>query len=206
MFPKNVWAWGLTMVCAYLLGSFSTSITVSKLFYHQDIRQMGSGNAGATNTLRNFGAHKALLVMLGDGLKAVLAMWMARWLVGPEAMLYAGGVAVLGHIFPVYYGFQGGKGVMSAAAKILAFDWRMFLIMLAVFASTVLLTRIVSLASILAAVSFLPSMLLFHRDNLWYVLFSGGLAAVVIWKHRSNIRRLKQGTESKLGDSNKNKR
>ena len=194
------------MVCAYLLGSFSTSITVSKLFYHQDIRQMGSGNAGATNTLRNFGAHKAVLVMLGDGLKAVLAMWMARWLVGPEAMLYAGGVAVLGHIFPVYYGFQGGKGVMSAAAMILAFDWRMFLIMLAVFASTVLLTRIVSLASILAAVSFLPSMLLFHRDNLWYVLFSGGLAAVVIWKHRSNIRRLKQGTESKLGDSNKNKR
>lgn len=194
------------MVCAYLLGSFSTSITVSKLFYHQDIRQMGSGNAGATNTLRNFGAHKALLVMLGDGLKAVLAMWMARWLVGPEAMLYAGGVAVLGHIFPVYYGFQGGKGVMSAAAMILAFDWRMFLIILAVFASTVLLTRIVSLASILAAVSFLPSMLLFHRDNLWYVLFSGGLAAVVIWKHRSNIRRLKQGTESKLGDSNKNKR
>lgn len=194
------------MVCAYLLGSFSTSITVSKLFYHQDIRQMGSGNAGATNTLRNFGAHKALLVMLGDGLKAVLAMWMARWLVGPEAMLYAGGVAVLGHIFPVYSGFQGGKGVMSAAAMILAFDWRMFLIMLAVFASTVLLTRIVSLASILAAVSFLPSMLLFHRDNLWYVLFSGGLAAVVIWKHRSNIRRLKQGTESKLGDSNKNKR
>lgn len=194
------------MVCAYLLGSFSTSITVSKLFYHQDIRQMGSGNAGATNTLRNFGAHKALLVMLGDGLKAVLAMWMARWLVGPEAMLYAGDVAVLGHIFPVYYGFQGGKGVMSAAAMILAFDWRMFLIMLAVFASTVLLTRIVSLASILAAVSFLPSMLLFHRDNLWYVLFSGGLAAVVIWKHRSNIRRLKQGTESKLGDSNKNKR
>lgn len=193
------------MICAYLLGSFSTSITVSKLFYHQDIRQMGSGNAGATNTLRNFGAHKALLVVLGDGLKAALAMWIARGLVGPEAMLYAGGLAVLGHIFPVYYGFQGGKGVMSAAAMILVFDWRMFLIMLAVFAATVLLTRVVSLASILAAVSFLPSMLLFHRDNLWYVLFSGALAAVVIWKHRSNIRRLAQGTESKLG-SGKNKR
>lgn len=205
MFPHSVWAWGLAMICAYLLGSFSTSITVSKLFYHQDIRQMGSGNAGATNTLRNFGAHKALLVVLGDGLKAALAMWLAQWLVGPEAMLYAGGLAVLGHIFPVYYGFQGGKGVMSAAAMILVFDWRMFLIMLAVFAATVLLTRVVSLASILAAVSFLPSMLLFHRDNLWYVLFSGALAAVVIWKHRSNIRRLAQGTESKLG-SGKNKR
>lgn len=193
------------MVCAYLLGSFSTSITVSKLFYHQDIRQMGSGNAGATNTLRNFGAHKALLVVLGDGLKAALAMWIARGLVGPEAMLYAGGLAVLGHIFPVYYGFQGGKGVMSAAAMILVFDWRMFLIMLAAFVAVVLLTRIVSLASVLAAVSFLPSMLLFHRDNLWYVLFSGGLAAVVIWKHRSNIRRLAQGTEPRLGDSRKNK-
>ena len=187
------------------LGSFSTSITVSKLFYHQDIRQMGSGNAGATNTLRNFGAHKALLVVLGDGLKAVLAMWLARAIAGPEAMLYAGGAAVLGHIFPVYYGFQGGKGVMSAAAMILAFDWRMFLMMLAIFSATVLLTRFVSLASILAAVSFLPSMLLFHRDNLRYVLFSGGLAAVVIWKHRSNIRRLIQGTESRLGDSKKNK-
>lgn len=205
MFPHSVWAWGLAMVCAYLLGSFSTSITVSKLFYHQDIRQMGSGNAGATNTLRNFGAYKALLVVLGDSLKAALAMWLARWLAGPEAMLYAGGIAVIGHIFPVYYGFQGGKGVMSAAAMILVFDWRMFLVLLVVFAATVLLTRYVSLASILAAVSFLPSMLWFHRGNLSYALFSGGLAALVIWKHRSNIRRLIQGTESKLGDSKKQK-
>lgn len=205
MFPHSVWAWLLAMVCAYLLGSFSTSITVSKLFYHQDIRQMGSGNAGATNTLRNFGAHKALLVVLGDGLKAAAAMGLARWLAGPEAMLYAGGVAVIGHIFPLYYGFKGGKGVMSAAAMILVFDWRMFLVMLAVFAATVALTRYVSLASILAAVSFLPAMLWFHRGNLAYALFSGGLAALVIWKHRSNIRRLAQGTESKLGSSKKQK-
>ena len=79
MFPHSVWAWGLAMVCAYLLGSFSTSITVSKLFYHQDIRQMGSGNAGATNTLRNFGAYKALLVVLGVILRSVLRSSRRRY-------------------------------------------------------------------------------------------------------------------------------
>ena len=133
MFPHSLWAWALALVCAYLMGSFSTSITVSKLFYKTDIRKIGSGNAGATNTLRNFGVKKALLVVLGDGLKAALAMVLAKILVGPQAVLYAGCVAVLGHIFPVYYGFKGGKGVMSAAAMILVFDWRIFLFVLAVF-------------------------------------------------------------------------
>ena len=89
MFPHSLWAWALALVCAYLMGSFSTSITVSKLFYKTDIRKMGSGNAGATNTLRNFGVKKALLVVLGDGLKAALAMVLAKILVGPQAVLYA---------------------------------------------------------------------------------------------------------------------
>ena len=82
MFAYSVIAWASTLVCAYLMGSFSTSITVAKLFYHQDIRKMGSGNAGATNTLRNYGVKKALLVMLGDSLKAILAMVLAKLLVG----------------------------------------------------------------------------------------------------------------------------
>ena len=143
MFPHSLWAWALALVCAYLMGSFSTSITVSKLFYKTDIRKMGSGNAGATNTLRNFGVKKALLVVLGDGLKAALAMVLAKILVGPQAVLYAGCVAVLGHIFPVYYGFKGGKGVMSAAAMILVFDWRIFLFVLAVSLLVAVFTRYV---------------------------------------------------------------
>ena len=109
MFADSVIAWAITLVCAYLMGSFSTSITVAKLFYHQDIRKMGSGNAGATNTLRNYGVKKALLVMLGDSLKAILAMVLAKLLVGQDGVLYAGSMAVVGHIFPAYYGLRGGK-------------------------------------------------------------------------------------------------
>ena len=158
MFADSVIAWAITLVCAYLMGSFSTSITVAKLFYHQDIRKMGSGNAGATNTLRNYGVKKALLVMLGDSLKAILAMVLAKLLVGQDGVLYAGSMAVVGHIFPAYYGLRGGKGVMSSAAMILFFDWRMFLVVLVIFAVVVVLTRYVSLASILCAAAYPVSM------------------------------------------------
>lgn len=199
MFPHSLWAWALALVCAYLMGSFSTSITVSKLFYKTDIRKMGSGNAGATNTLRNFGVKKALLVVLGDGLKAALAMVLAKILVGPEAVLYAGCVAVLGHIFPVYYGFKGGKGVMSAAAMILVFDWRLFLFVLAVFLLVAVFTRYVSLASMLAAVAFAIGLLVCYRDRSGYLAAGLCTAAIVVWKHRSNIKRLLHGEESKLG-------
>lgn len=204
MFPKSVWAWVLTMVCAYLMGSFSTSITVSKLFYKADIRKMGSGNAGATNTLRNFGAKKALLVVLGDALKAILAMALAKILVGQGGVLYAGSIAVVGHIFPAYYGLKGGKGVMSAAAMILMFDWRMFLVVLAIFLLVVLCTRYVSLASILCAAAYPVTMVIFYREQGWYIAASAALAALVIWKHRANILRLAHGQESKLG-AKKNK-
>ena len=199
MFPHSLWAWALALVCAYLMGSFSTSITVSKLFYKTDIRKMGSGNAGATNTLRNFGVKKALLVVLGDGLKAALAMVLAKILVGPEAVLYAGCVAVLGHIFPVYYGFKGGKGVMSAAAMILVFDWRIFLFVLAVFLLVAVFTRYVSLASMLAAVAFSAGLLVCYQDHSGYLAAGLCTAAIVVWKHRSNIKRLLHGEESKLG-------
>ena len=199
MFPHSLWAWALALVCAYLMGSFSTSITVSKLFYKTDIRKMGSGNAGATNTLRNFGVKKALLVVLGDGLKAALAMVLAKILVGPQAVLYAGCVAVLGHIFPVYYGFKGGKGVMSAAAMILVFDWRIFLFVLAVFLLVAVFTRYVSLASMLAAVAFAIGLLVCYRDHSSYLAAGLCTAAIVVWKHRSNIKRLLHGEESKLG-------
>ena len=199
MFPHSPWAWVLALACAYLMGSFSTSITVSKLFYKTDIRKMGSGNAGATNTLRNFGVKKALLVVLGDGLKAALAMGLARLLVGPEAVLYAGCAAVLGHIFPVYYGFKGGKGVMSAAAMILVFDWRIFLCVLAVFMLIAIFTRYVSLASIMGAAVFAAGLLVCYRNRPGYLAAGLCTAAVVVWKHRGNIQRLLHGEESKLG-------
>lgn len=199
MFADSVIAWAITLVCAYLMGSFSTSITVAKLFYHQDIRKMGSGNAGATNTLRNYGVKKALLVMLGDSLKAILAMVLAKLLVGQDGVLYAGSMAVVGHIFPAYYGLRGGKGVMSAAAMILFFDWRMFLVVLVIFAVVVVLTRYVSLASILCAAAYPVSMAVFYPGRWGYWAASIALAALVIGKHHANIRRLLHGQESKVG-------
>ena len=199
MFADSVIAWAITLVCAYLMGSFSTSITVARLFYHQDIRKMGSGNAGATNTLRNYGVKKALLVMLGDSLKAILAMVLAKLLVGQDGVLYAGSMAVVGHIFPAYYGLRGGKGVMSAAAMILFFDWRMFLVVLVIFAVVVVLTRYVSLASILCAAAYPVSMAVFYPGRWGYWAASIALAALVIGKHHANIRRLLHGQESKVG-------
>ena len=199
MFADSVIAWAITLVCAYLMGSFSTSITVAKLFYHQDIRKMGSGNAGATNTLRNYGVKKALLVMLGDSLKAILAMVLAKLLVGQDGVLYAGSMAVVGHIFPAYYGLRGGKGVMSAAAMILFFDWRMFLVVLVIFAVVVVLTRYVSLASILCAAAYPVSMAVSYPGRWVYWAASSALAALVIGKHHANIRRLLHGQESKVG-------
>ena len=199
MFADSVIAWAITLVCAYLMGSFSTSITVARLFYHQDIRKMGSGNAGATNTLRNYGVKKALLVMLGDSLKAILAMVLAKLLVGQDGVLYAGSMAVVGHIFPAYYGLRGGKGVMSAAAMILLLDWRMFLVVLVIFAFVVVLTRYVYLASNLCEAAYPVSMAVFYPGRWGYWAASIALAALVIGKHHANIRRLLHGQESKVG-------
>lgn len=199
MYSDQLWAWLVTMAAAYLLGSFSTSITVGKLFYRQDIRKVGSGNAGATNTLRNYGVKKALLVALGDTLKTVFAMLLARLILGKTAMIYAGLVAVIGHIFPVYYRFKGGKGVMSAGAAILMYDWRIFFLVIGLFILIVVTTRYVSLGSLICAVVFPISAALLHWPDKGNVLACVAIALIVILKHHENIRRLIHGTESKIG-------
>lgn len=199
MFPNQDWAWVVTLLCAYLLGAFSTSITVGKVFYKQDIRNVGSGNAGATNALRTFGVKKALLVFAGDALKVVLAMLLAWLLIGREQMLFAGCAAVLGHIFPIYYGFRGGKGITSAAAMIAMFDWRILAVLLVVFFVTVLITRWVSLASILGAASFPLAVFLRYGLEHNYFYAALAIAAIVVLKHSGNIKRIINKTESKLG-------
>lgn len=200
MFPNQHWAWVLTLLCAYLLGAFNTSITVGKIFYNQDIRKVGSGNAGATNTLRAFGIKNAILVALGDALKTILAMLLAWLLIGNANMLFAGCMAVFGHIFPIYYGFRGGKGVMSAATMIAVFDWRIFVVVLIVFAATVAITRWVSLASILCAASFPLATFLRYLLSNYYFYAALAIALLVILKHSANIKRIIAKTEHKLGE------
>ena len=190
--------WILAAVCAYLLGSLNFGVIISKLFYHQDLRTLGSGNAGATNALRVMGPKMALPVLLGDILKAVIACCIGKALAGKDGTVLAFLFVVLGHMYPVYFGFRGGKGVLAGATAFCMVDWRAFLVVFAVFLVLVLLTRYVSLGSVTAAV-LMPLMLwLCHPDPLWHTLAALIVAALIVYRHRSNIGRLLHGTESKL--------
>lgn len=203
----NWWNITLTIVVSYLLGSVNCSILVSRLFLRVDIRDYGSGNAGSTNAFRVMGKKWAVPVVSGDFLKGVLAVLFGQWLVagtGEESLarLLAGLCVILGHIFPVYFNFRGGKGVMTTAAIIAVVDWRVFIIVLSVFAVTVLITRWVSLGSILGALGIPVGMYFFYqgqgRETLIHVLLSAVISLVVIIVHRENIGRILGGTERRF--------
>jgi glycerol-3-phosphate acyltransferase PlsY len=192
-------------VIGYLVGSVNTSIIVGKLLYKVDIREHGSGNAGATNTLRTLGKSAAAYVVIGDFLKGVLACLIGRWVFGeinPGDGIFigeymAGFFAVVGHNWPVYFGFKGGKGVMTSFAVALMFSPMAALICLVVFIIIVAMTRYVSLGSMVSAAIFPAAALLFN-EPLYMVLTGAALAVLIIWRHRANIGRLVSGNESKL--------
>lgn len=184
-------------VCAYLLGSLSFAIIVSKVTLGKDIRNYGSGNAGLTNAYRTMGAGKTLFVLLGDIAKGAAAITIGAVLAGPVGKLVAGIFVILGHMFPVYFGFRGGKGVLVGAMTLLLFDWRIFLIALGLFIVAVAVTRWVSLGSILGAISFPFTMYYFYRSPL-YTVVAVVLSGAVIYLHRSNIKRILAGKENKF--------
>lgn len=184
----------LTIAAGYLLGSLSMSILLSRGVLGGDVRSKGSGNAGATNMARVYGMKAGVLTLGGDVVKASLSMLLGWALLG-DAGIAAGGVAcIVGHCFPVYYGFKGGKGVSVGAAVALAVDWRAFVIVVAVFAAAALLSKKVSLGSISAAVALIVSALIIGVGTPKLVLAICS-AALVIFQHRENIKRLIKGTE-----------
>ena len=170
-------------VCAYLFGSLSFAIIVSKVTLGKDIRNYGSGNAGLTNTYRTMGAKKTLFVLLGDIAKGAAAVSVGWALGGPVGKLTAGIFVILGHMFPLYFGFKGGKGVLVGAVMLAFFDW-------------------ISLGSILGAVSFPITTWLFYRDPVLTAM-AFGMAAAVVFMHRSNIGRILHGTENKFSFKSK---
>lgn len=201
-------------VVPYLLGSIDFAIVVCKIVAGEDIRKYGSGNAGLTNVLRVFGKGPALATLIGDFSKAILGVLFARLMLSlwiPTALFdgaYVGGLFVLlGHIFPVYYHFKGGKGVLTCAGIALVVNPLAFLIGMTCFVIIVLITRYVSLGSIVSIVVFAVSVGLLNFINQRPVWFEFGLAAVfaaiVVFMHRSNIKRLLAGTENKLSFSSK---
>ena len=189
-------------VCAYLLGSLSFAIIVSKATLGKDIRDYGSGNAGLTNAYRTMGAGKTLVVLLGDIAKGAAAVSIGMLLAGPVGKLVAGIFVILGHMFPLYFGFRGGKGVLVGAVMLLLFDWRMFLIAFVLFFLAVAITRWISLGSILGAVSFPITMAIFYRDPV-LIAMAFGMAVAVIFMHRSNIMRMLRGQENRFSFKSK---
>ncbi len=187
----------VSIIVGYLLGSLNTSLVIGK-FYKVDVRQHGSGNAGMTNTLRTLGKKAALLVIFGDLLKGILAYLAGYFIYGGELGGMLGGTAcIIGHIWPAFFGFKGGKGVLTTLAVLLMFDWQIALGLMAVFIVILLLTRYVSLGSIVAAFLFPIAAAAFGRD-IQTMIFSGIIAVLVILRHHENIGRLLRGTESKF--------
>ncbi len=217
----------VSAVIAYLLGSISFSIIFTRLLAnHKDIRTMGSGNAGMTNVLRSVGKLAAFLTFICDFAKGALAVLIARTIFeyvctsngfplswAQYGTYLAGLAAILGHIYPIYFGFRGGKGVLTTAAMMLVLDWRVFLCTLVVFIIVFLCSKIVSLSSIIGAASYpiFTILLLYFMDYRQGEITVGGMifafitaaviGGIVIAKHKSNIIRLKNGEEKKITKS-----
>ena len=210
--------YGVMVLVPYLLCGINSAIIVTKIKSGKDIRTLGSGNPGLTNTLRTQGKIAALFVLIGDvakGVLSIIAVWLCfKYLadidphvkeISYEWVLYAAGVfATLGHMFPVYYGFKGGKGVLVTVSVLLAIDWLPAVILLGLFAVIVAITRYVSLGSCIAAFLYPFAVLIFgiiesNPSVVLNVVFSGIIGAMIIIMHRQNIKRLINHTEKKLG-------
>lgn len=194
----------LTLLVSYLLGCFNGSVMTSHFIIRDDVRQHDSGNAGLTNFYRTYGARYALCVIICDMGKTVLACliggYLMHWVVGDWTLglLIAGIGCELGHMFPVFFGLRGGKGILSGGVLVLLLDWRVALIAWGLFVSLWLLTRYVSLGSVAATASMPVSVFFLLGHNWLYTVLSAAIAALVIWCHRGNIQRLLSGTEKKF--------
>lgn len=192
----------VTVLVGYLLGNLNGAVCMSNLVAHEDVRNQGSGNAGLTNFIRNYGAAKSVSVILIDGGKAALACLAGGLMLAPYGMYTEGtaigGLAVmLGHDFPALLGFRGGKGILSGAVIAFTVDWRVGLMILGVFLVAYLLTQYVSLGSVLGALGFSVGFALFHYDNLVVMLCGVAMGLLAVFMHRGNIVRLVQGKERK---------
>ncbi|MCL2057283.1 MAG: glycerol-3-phosphate 1-O-acyltransferase PlsY [Oscillospiraceae bacterium] len=199
-------------VISYLLGSLNFGVILSKAMRDDDVRKYGSGNAGMTNVLRVYGKKLAALTTIGDFGKSVAAIFAARLLFelcGYPA-IYAGYVAgffaLLGHLFPVYFGFRGGKGALTVLGLMLMINPIVFIIICAVCIPIAFFTRIVSLASVTGAAAF-PALVFIvravqGRPAVFETVFAALMGAIVILVHRDNIKRLLNGTENKFGKNN----
>ncbi|MCM1042009.1 MAG: glycerol-3-phosphate 1-O-acyltransferase PlsY [Bacteroides sp.] len=194
------------LAVAYLIGSVSTSVWIGRIFYHKDVRQYGSHNAGTTNTIRTLGLAPGIVVLVIDAFKGWLAVRLDFLFLTESTLDYRlyfdvalAVAAVLGHVFPIYTGFKGGKGVATLMGVVLAIYPEAFVASVLIFALVFILTRYVSLSSILAAVAFpFLEIFVFRQTEPALRFFSIFIGLFIIITHRKNIGRLLRGDESKL--------
>lgn len=218
----------IAVLAAYLISSVNTSIIVTRIVLHKDIRSMGSGNAGFTNVLRCVGKVPAIVTFIGDFLKGIISVTIAYFLMfgvqGANADIYrgylmyiAGLFAVVGHTFPIYYKFKGGKGVVTTFAVMFMTDWRMSVMALLIFAVFFMITGIISVCALINAVALPVNTIVFKfldynnvtaaispmpSPSISFILFSAAITFIigllVIFRHKENIQRLANGTEKKI--------
>lgn len=194
----------LAIIGAYLVGSVNFSILISRLISGKDIRESGSGNAGATNMLRTYGKKIGVLTLILDLLKGIVVVALCRLIGISEEWTYISGVSVaLGHNYPVFFGFKGGKGVATSLGVAFVLDWRIGILIAVIGVGTIAVTRYVSLGSMLGGAVFIIAKLavmLFNGEfNVIEAVCSIILGGLLIYRHRANIKRLVNGTENKLG-------
>lgn len=192
----------LCAVAAYLLGSISTGVLLSRRLFHDDVRKHGSGGTGATNMLRTYRLKAALLTFAGDAAKAALAVGLGLLLAGREGGCIAAVFAVVGHMFPLYFGFRGGKGIACTVGAIAVLYPILLLPLAVLWAVPVLLSRCISLGSIIAGAALTPAVALWcHGQGIAPAIPVGCAAAMtllILWAHRENMVRLARGEENKI--------
>lgn len=188
----------LIAAAGYLIGSVNSAVLLVRLVYRQDVRDSGSGNAGSTNVARTYGAGLGAITLLCDILKAGLACALGRYLAGEIGYMLGGLACLIGHCWPAYFRFKGGKGMAVAAGVLLFYDLKMFAILAGFFAVVFLIGRRVSLSTILTVIAFPP--LLYLTERRLDAVFALGtvMCAFVVARHHANIRRLLNGTEPKF--------
>lgn len=209
----------LIAVISYLLGSLNFGVILSKFVKKDDVREKGSGNAGTTNMMRSYGKVFGILTIIGDIAKVIVAIEIAFRILpadelknifdslntNPQICLksFAGLFAVIGHIFPCFFGFKGGKGVATSGGMVIFVNWKIALILFAVFVINLFTTKYVSLGSIIMAVLY-PIMMWFFYKDLLLVVISCIFTLIVLIAHRENIKKLINGTENKISFDKKN--
>ncbi len=196
----------VTLLIGYLIGSINSSIIIGKILTGKDLRDFGSGNAGATNALRVLGKKAGILTFVFDALKAVIAILICQNIFkdNKEIAIYLSGIGtVLGHNYPLWFKFKGGKGIVVSVVTIFFADWKIGLLIFVISLLIMIISRYVSLGSVMGSILLIILAFIFKIDNIPYIVYALILSFLAIFRHRANISRLISGTENKLNFSKK---